>query len=161
MLLLRSVVFTILVPGAVVVWLPFAFILPSSAISGLTWTPAAYGGLFLMSIGGAVMLWCIGDFMIAGGGTLAPFDPPTLLVGNGLYRYLRNPMYGGVLLVLLGEAAVFRSSGMLTYTGVWFVIINLVVVLYEEPTLRRRFGASYDRYCESVDRWWPRQPRSR
>ena len=156
MLLLRSVLFTIVVPGAVVVWLPFAFILSSATIAGIRWTPATYAAALLISIGAVVMLWCIGDFMIAGRGTLAPVDPPSLLVRNGLYRYVRNPMYCGVLLVLLGEVALFRSLALLMYTAVWFLVINLVIVFSEEPALRRRFDGSYEDYCRSVGRWWPR-----
>ena len=159
MLLLRSLLFTIVVPGAVVLWLPFAFILSSATIARIAWTPVGYAAVLLISIGAAVMLWCIGDFMIAGLGTLAPIDPPTLLVRNGLYRYVRNPMYSGVLLVLLGEVALFRSLALLTYTAAWFVVINFVVVFSEEPTLRRRFDGSYEDYCRSVGRWWPRRRR--
>ena len=103
MLLLRSLFFAIVVPGAVVVWLPLAFILSPSSIAGITWTPAAYAALMFISAGAAVLLWCIGDFIIEGRGTLAPIDPPTRLVRNGLYRYVRNPMYGGVLLRVHGS----------------------------------------------------------
>lgn len=156
LLFLRSLFFTILVPGAVVVWLPFSFILSPSAIEGIEWGPAAFGALAVIAAGAAVLLWCIGDFMIEGLGTLAPVDPPTRLVRNGLYRYLRNPMYAGVLLVLLGEAALFRSRDMLSYSAVWFVVINLFVMLYEEPALRARFDGPYEEYCQRVGRWWPR-----
>jgi protein-S-isoprenylcysteine O-methyltransferase Ste14 len=156
MLLLRSLFFAIVVPGAVVVWLPFALILPPSSIAGITWTPAAYAAAIFISTGAAVLFWCIGDFIVEGRGTLAPIDPPTRLVRNGLYQYVRNPMYGGVLLVLLGEAALFRSLSLLTYTAVWLSFINLVVVFSEEPALRRRFDGPYDDYCRSARRWWPR-----
>ena len=156
-LLLRSLFFTIVVPGAVTVWLPFAFILSSSTIAGVSWTPLADASALLISIGAGVMLWCIWDFMVEGRGTLAPLDPPRLLVRNGLYRYVRNPMYTGVLLVLLGEAGLFRLFALLIYAAVWFVTISLVVVFSEEPGLRRRFDGPYDDYCRTAGRWWPRR----
>jgi protein-S-isoprenylcysteine O-methyltransferase Ste14 len=67
-------------------------------------------------------------------------------------------MYLGVLLILLGEALLFDSMPVLEYAVGWFVLINLVVLLYEEPTLRRQFGESYDRYCRIVHRWLPGNP---
>lgn len=156
-LLLRSLLFTVAVPGAVVAWLPLAFILPPSPLATITWTPAAYAALLLLCVGIAVLLWCIVDFMVVGRGTLAPVDPPALLVHNGLYRYVRNPMYLGALLVLLGEVALFRSAPLLTYTVVWFAFVNLFVMFVEEPGLRRRFDGAYDEYCRRVGRWWPRR----
>jgi protein-S-isoprenylcysteine O-methyltransferase Ste14 len=85
-------------------------------------------------------------------------DPPKHLVVEGLYRYVRNPMYLGVLLLLLGETAFFQSSALLQYTVAWFIVVNLLVVFYEEPALRRRFGDSYERYVRSVHRWLPSRP---
>jgi protein-S-isoprenylcysteine O-methyltransferase Ste14 len=67
-------------------------------------------------------------------------------------------MYLGVLTLLLAEAAFFESLGLLQYTGIWFVVVNVFVLLYEEPSLRRRFGDSYQRYCRSVNRWLPTVP---
>jgi protein-S-isoprenylcysteine O-methyltransferase Ste14 len=90
-----------------------------------------------------------------GRGTLAPFDPPERLVVRGLYRYMRNPMYVGVLIMLLGEALFFESLALLWYAVIWFGVINVVVVAYEEPTLRGDFGESYDLYCRTVHRWVP------
>ncbi len=74
----------------------------------------------------------------------------------GLYRYVRNPMYLSVATILLGELLLTRSTGLLIFAAVWFVIVNLFVIGYEEPYLRRRFGASYERYVASVRRWLPR-----
>jgi protein-S-isoprenylcysteine O-methyltransferase Ste14 len=114
-----------------------------------------------MATGAAIVLRCIWDFAAKGRGTLAPVDPPKQLVVQGLYRYVRNPMYLGVLLVLLGETAFFGSPALLQYTLAWFFLVNLVVVLYEEPSLRNRFGDSYERYRRSVHRWLPTRPTPR
>jgi protein-S-isoprenylcysteine O-methyltransferase Ste14 len=85
-------------------------------------------------------------------------DPPTQLVVRGLYRYVRNPMYLGAFSLLLGEAALFESLPVLLYAVAWFMIINLIVLLYEEPVLHRRFGHSYERYTAAVRRWLPSRP---
>ena len=82
-------------------------------------------------------------------------DPPRQLVVRGLYRYVRNPMYLSVTTILIGEALLVRSRQFLFYFFAWFVAVNMFVLGYEEPTLRRKFGASYDRYVESVNRWLP------
>jgi protein-S-isoprenylcysteine O-methyltransferase Ste14 len=68
-------------------------------------------------------------------------------------------MYLGAFTLLLGEAALFESSAVLLYAVAWFIIINLIVLLREEPVLRRRFGAGYERYVRSVNRWVPTKPR--
>jgi protein-S-isoprenylcysteine O-methyltransferase Ste14 len=111
-----------------------------------------------MVLGAAILVRCIWDFAAKGRGTLAPIDPPRQLVVQGLYRYVRNPMYLGVLLLLLGETAFFKSIALLQYTLAWFIIVNLFVVFYEEPALRHRFGDSYERYFRSVRRWLPTRP---
>ena len=74
---------------------------------------------------------------------------------TGLYRYVRNPMYAGVLILLLGEALMFQSVALVIYTFCWFVFVHLNVILWEERLLRHKFGDSYSRYCGSVRRWIP------
>lgn len=100
---------------------------------------------------------CAWGFAVVGSGTPAPIDPPKTLVVAGPYRYMRNPMYVGVLLILLGEALFFESAGLLLYTAFMFALFQLFIVLYEEPTLWRRFGDSYERYRSRVPRWLPRK----
>ncbi len=78
----------------------------------------------------------------------------------GLYRYVRNPMYLSVATILLGEFLLSRSTGLLIFAAVWIVIVNLFVIGYEEPNLRRRFGTSYEHYVASVGRWVPRPTRA-
>jgi protein-S-isoprenylcysteine O-methyltransferase Ste14 len=157
--LLKLLVFTVLVPGSVTVWLPWYFYLSRTGLRspslGLH-TPAA---LVLMLLGTSGYLWCALDFAFTGRGTPAPIDPPKILVARGLYRYVRNPMYISVLLVLLGESLVFRSLPLLRYTGIVAVGFHLFVLLYEEPVLRNKFGASYEAYCQAVPRWIPRLSR--
>ena len=73
---------------------------------------------------------------------MAPVDPPRHLVVRGLYRYVRNPMYVGVIAILLGEALLFGSLTLLWYAAAFFAVAHLFVVLYEEPALRGQFGES-------------------
>jgi protein-S-isoprenylcysteine O-methyltransferase Ste14 len=108
-----------------------------------------------MGIGAAVLLHCIWGFAAVGRGTLSPVDPPKKLVVKGLYRYDRNPMYVGVVTILLGEALLLESLALLEYALVGFAAFNLFVILYEEPTLRHQFGESYEHYCRHVGRWLP------
>jgi protein-S-isoprenylcysteine O-methyltransferase Ste14 len=112
----------------------------------------------LMAIGGAIMLRCIWDFAWTGRGTPAPFDPPRRLVIAGLYRYVRNPMYVGMAVFLVGEAlllpAITRS--MLLLIAVMWGVLTAFILGYEEPTLRRLFGDDYEHYTRHVRRWLPR-----
>jgi protein-S-isoprenylcysteine O-methyltransferase Ste14 len=105
-----------------------------------------------------VLVWCVVDFATAGQGTLAPIDPPTRLVTRGLYRYVRNPMYWGVGLLLLGQSMLFASWVLFTYLVTFGICAHLFVVLYEEPALTRKFGTSYEEFLNTVPRWWPRRP---
>ena len=83
-------------------------------------------------------------------------DAPKRLVARGLYRFVRNPMYVGVLLAILGQALWFGSAATLWYAMVAALFFHLFVVFYEEPTLRRKFGESYTEYAKSVPRWMPK-----
>ncbi len=158
MLALRSIFFTIVVPGTVAVLIPYLIVSRGGAGIVGPWTPLHLLGLVLMVLGAAILLRCIWDFAAKGRGTLAPIDPPRRLVVQGLYRYVRNPMYLGVLLMLLGETAFFKSMSLFQYTVGWFVVVNLFVLFYEEPALRHRFGESYEQYFRSVHRWLPTGP---
>ena len=153
MLVLRTVIFTLLVPGSVAVWIPHFLLrlVPRPLPIELTGWRAV--GLLLGAAGIAIYLWCAWDFAAAGRGTPAPWDAPREFVARGLYRYTRNPMYVGVLLVLLGEALLFASRSLLGYALAVGLVFHLVVLLYEEPTLRRQFGAAYEAYCRRVPRW--------
>jgi protein-S-isoprenylcysteine O-methyltransferase Ste14 len=155
MLLLRSIFFTFLQPGTVLVLIPY-LLLPSLGEAFGGWhSPVRYAGIPLILIGGAGLLWCIWNFFSTGRGTISPIDPPKHLVVRGLYKYVRNPMYVSVVTVLLGEAILFASSSIFIEALVFFVLANLFVAYYEEPNLRRRFGESYENYLRTVHRWIP------
>lgn len=111
-----------------------------------------------MIIGAAIMIRCCWDFAWTGRGTPAPFDPPRRLVITGLYRWVRNPMYVGMGLFLIGEAFLLPqvTREMLAMALVLFVVVNVFVMAYEEPVLRSKFGDDYVRYTREVGRWIPR-----
>ena len=157
MVALKTLIFTIIVPGTVAILIPY-LLLSSNAQH---WFPVEFGvvrfvGPVPMLAGILIYLWCAWDFTFTGRGTPAPIDPPKELVVKGLYRHVRNPMYVGVLLILLGEALLFESLIVLLYALLLLSTAHLFVVFYEEPTLVRMFGASYARYRQSVRRWLPR-----
>ncbi len=160
LLLLRSIFFTFLLPGTVTVLIPYWIILSNDARTSSDHPVLRYFGLLPIAIGAAGLLWCIWEFFSEGRGTLAPVDPPRHLVVRGLYRYVRNPMYVAVVMILLGEAILFMSARVLVEAVVFMISAYLFVVFYEEPILRMQFGESYERYLHQVGRWIPR-PRSR
>jgi len=119
---------------------------------GQACTPA----LAVMLVGAVVLLWCVRDFYVFGKGTLAPWDPPKKLVVAGLYRHVRNPMYGGVLLLVLGWAIYLASILLAAYAAALAVGFHLWVVTYEEPWLKSQFAEEWYVYSEAVSRWLPR-----
>ena len=112
-------------------------------------------GIPLMLLGGALALWCIVAFIVNGHGTPAPFDPPKEFVAAGPYSHVRNPMYLGGWLLLLGLSFYERSPSILLLSIVWMAAAHLLLVKFEEPGLHKRFGESFDNYCHSVHRWLP------
>lgn len=155
MALLKTLIFTFLVPGSVTILVPYWLL--TSRPDGSPIHPGIfrYFGVLPILIGAATYCWCAWNFTFAGQGTPAPLDPPKKLVVRRLYRYVRNPMYIGILSILLGEAFLFASQGLFEYTAVAFICFFLMVVFYEEPILRHKFGESYWQYCRKVSRWIP------
>ncbi len=151
-LLIKNLVFTLLIPGTVAVYVPWLIAGNRPIVSG----PGFAAAIVVLVIGGAVYAWCVWDFAVSGRGTPLPIDAPKTLVVRGLYRYTRNPMYVGVVLVILGWAILFAAWSLLVYAACVGAGFQLFVVLYEEGHLRREFGSQYDDYCARVPRWGPR-----
>jgi protein-S-isoprenylcysteine O-methyltransferase Ste14 len=105
-----------------------------------------------------VLLWCVRDFYRIGKGTLAPWDPPKELVVAGLYRFVRNPMYIGVLGCVAGSSLVAGSPVLGVYTMVLAVTFHLRVIFFEERTLARQFLNHWTQYRATVHRWLPKPP---
>ncbi len=136
--------------------LPFTFGIALPVILGVIdpWTTQGhFGGIFVVGVGLITLGWCIRDFYVAGKGTLAPWAPPERLVIVGLYKYMRNPMYVGVLVLVLGIVLVYGSPLGIAY---WIVLgcgFHIRVVRYEEPWLASTFGAEWQAYRAKVPRW--------
>jgi len=135
----------VILPWVIMTYMPG----PSTEIGDWRWA-----GLALLVAGGVVCLWCVAQLITAGQGTSAPFYPTKKLVATGLYRYSRNPMYVGGVLLLIGEAVIGASPLLLAYALALGVAAHLFVVYYEEPSLIRRFGAEYHDYLKRSPRWF-------
>ncbi len=159
-LLLKNVLFTVFVPGFIVGWVPLVFLLRRAPLPAV-WAWPHFLALPPLLAGILVYLACVWQFATNGRGTPAPIDPPKKLVVRGLYRWVRNPMYLGVLLIVFGEMIFFRHLTLLLYFVFLASAFQLFVMVYEEPVLRRRFGTLYLDYCNGVNRWWPRKPKPR
>jgi protein-S-isoprenylcysteine O-methyltransferase Ste14 len=153
---IKTLLFTILVPGTATVGVPYLLLLHAPAWSSFNLGPLRYGGVAPVIAGALGYLWCAWEFTFTGRGTPAPLDPPKVFVATGLYRVVRNPMYVSVLLVLLGEALLFESWALLAYALVFWGCAHLFVLYYEEPTLKKKFGLSYENYLLAIPRWLPK-----
>jgi protein-S-isoprenylcysteine O-methyltransferase Ste14 len=160
MMVLRQLVAIAILPftvtAVVPVWIArvngVAFVMPNG--------PAASAlcacGLVALGIGVALFGSSLFLFWTRGRGTLAPWDPPRRFVGEGPYRYVRNPMISGVILILLAESLILRSWPHVEWAGT-FLLLNLIYIpLFEEPMLHARFGESYAEYKRNVRRFVPR-----
>ena len=154
-LALRSILWALLAPGVVAGYVPWRYFGLDRLTLDLA-SPSQVVGLVLIGGGAALLAACIWQFAAEGRGTLSPVDAPREIVVRGLYRFVRNPMYLSVSAIVLGEAALARSKALVLYWAAVFLAFNLFVLLYEEPALTRRFGASYEAYARRVPRWIPR-----
>jgi protein-S-isoprenylcysteine O-methyltransferase Ste14 len=155
-LTLSSLLWTILLPGVVSGYVPWALFGVRDTVVN-PGSPLQLLGLLFIGAGAALLIACIVEFARSGRGTLSPVDPPKHLVVRGLYRYVRNPMYLSVTAILLGEVMLTRSGALALYWLIWFVVVNAFVIGYEEPTLRLEFGESYEEYVRTVGRWIPKR----
>lgn len=151
-LLLKNLLFTVLVPGTVGVYVPLWIAQGHATASGFALAAACV----LLVLGASIYAFTVWDFATYGRGTPAPIDAPRKLVVRGLYRYSRNPMYVGVLTVIVGWASLFRAPVLLLYAGGIGCCFQGFIVLYEEPHLAALFGSQYAAYREKVPRWIPR-----
>ena len=148
-----------LVVGAVpVLLIPYAILKASGGFLGATPAFLKVCSFILAVIGILAVGWVALVFPTKGKGTPVPILPPKEFVAHGLYRYVRNPMYLGALLILVAEAAFFGSPMLLLYTAFVGVALHAFLVLLEEPQLERRFGDTYRQYKARTPRWIPRSP---
>jgi protein-S-isoprenylcysteine O-methyltransferase Ste14 len=125
--------------------------------AGPAWLPLRLVGAVLLTVSALVLLDAFMRFVMEGAGTPAPVAPTAQLVVGGLFRYVRNPMYLAVVGAILGQAMLLGRPVLVTYAAVVAATTATFVHWYEEPTLRRQFGAEYDAYRAAVPAWWPRR----
>jgi protein-S-isoprenylcysteine O-methyltransferase Ste14 len=149
-ILLTLLGFRLFVELIVAVSSPYFILTAGSEPARRHFDALAFPGLLVIGLGALAYLRSAWDFAVVG---LA--DAPRAIVASGAYKIVRNPMYGSLVLVLLGESLLFKSWRLLGYAGAFWVLVHLFVILYEERALRRQFGTGYRRYCETVPRWIP------
>lgn len=154
MILVKSLLFTLLVPGAVAGALPY--LIARVDRSPIELGAARWLGVLPLGLGVFIYVLCAFDFSVTGRGTPFPLDPPRVFVARRLYRYVRNPMYVGVLLALLGQVLLYESDAVFLYAASVWAGFHSAVLLYEEPNLAKRFGETYRAYRARVPRWIPR-----
>jgi protein-S-isoprenylcysteine O-methyltransferase Ste14 len=151
----------VLLPGMVLVFIPIAILLVTGT------TPLKPEFQYPMEVTFLVAIALIASgiylaikstklFIQTGEGTPAPWDPPKKLVVQGLYRYIRNPMICGALMILTGEAVLFNSWPLLLWAAIFMAAKNVYFKRVEEKELTRRFGTPYQEYKRQVPRWIPR-----
>ncbi|MBX3357940.1 MAG: isoprenylcysteine carboxylmethyltransferase family protein [Phycisphaeraceae bacterium] len=149
----RAIVFTVLVPGTVAGILPGVIIALTGARIGTPIRWWGWVGIAMLGAGASLYVWTASLFVARGLGTPAPWDAPRRLVTTGPYAISRNPMYAAVLAVIAGEALLAGSVWVAVYGAAVFVAFYERTVRYEEPTLRREFGAEFESYCRRVGRF--------
>lgn len=154
--IIGSAIFLVIAPGTVAGYVPWRICHWHIAPPFLGFVPFRAIGVLFIITGLPVLLDSFARFAIQGLGTPAPVAPPRHLVVSGLFRYVRNPIYVAVLLLIFGQGLLFGSVTVLEYGVAVWVGFFAFVVLYEEPTLRRSFGEQYVEYCANVRRWIPR-----
>ena len=150
LVLLRGLTYASVFVGLVLVLVPSRLLRQSGIERPESVGPGEAAGIAIVVAGAALALWCVLAFAVIGRGTPAPFDAPRRLVVRGPYRFVRNPMYIGAALALAGAALFYRSLALIGFTAAFMLVTHLFAVLYEEPTLRRTFGAEYDVAAERL-----------
>ncbi len=154
--ILGSAAFLILAPGTVAGYIPWRISHWTLQPAFLNFAPFRIIGVILIAAGVAIVLEAFTRFALQGIGTPAPIFPTQHLVVQGSYRFVRNPMYVAVTALILGQALLLGNTHLLVYPIVPWLAAHLFVFFYEEPTLRKTFGAEYETYCAHVPRWIPR-----
>ena len=150
--ILGSAIFLVIAPGSLAVLFPYWISRWQMALPLLGFISFRALGALLICIGFPMLLDSFYRFATEGLGTPAPVAPPKHLVIGGLYRYVRNPMYVAVSSLIFGQGLLLGNLQVLKYGVLVILGFHLFVLLYEEPTLRGKFGAEYEEYCKNVRR---------
>jgi protein-S-isoprenylcysteine O-methyltransferase Ste14 len=151
-----SALFLVVAPGMVAGWIPWRMTRWQFGPPLFDGRGSRIIGVLLIALGAPVLVESFARFALIGRGTPAPIAPMARLVVSGLYRHVRNPMYLAVASIIFGQALLFGSLRLAWYGALVWLAFHLFVLLYEEPTLRRRHDGEYETYRRAVRRWWPR-----
>lgn len=151
--ILGTIAFIALVPGTIIVLVPYLLSrweirAPLLGLAALRWL-----GVLLIAAALPLFVEFCRRFVVEGRGTPAPIAPTQHLVVGGPFRHTRNPGYVSVVAIVAGQGLLFGSAAVLAYAALLLAAFHVFVLLYEEPTLRRTFGAEYEEYCRRVPRW--------
>ncbi len=105
-------------------------------------------------LGAIPYFWGAREFILRGKGTPSPRVSPQALVTTGLYGVTRNPMFIGILFVIVGLAILLKHGAILFYAWQTFLFFDRMLAEDSEPELRKKFGAAYEEYCRKVPRWF-------
>ena len=153
--IVKTIIFSVIVPGAAAGYIPF-WLIRSGTVASYECGPIRFLGLIPLALGVVGYILCAFEFSVHGKATPLPTDAPKVLLARGIYRRVRNPMYVSVFLANVGWAALLCAPGLAVYGGIVILAQAMFVLLYEQPTLRRMFGESYEQYCREVPGWIPK-----
>jgi protein-S-isoprenylcysteine O-methyltransferase Ste14 len=153
---LGSGIFLVIAPGFIAVYVPWRICRWRIGEPLLGISLIRIAGILLMIPASLVLLDCFARFALQGLGTPAPVFPTKHLVISGVYQYVRNPMYIAVVILILGQGLWCGNASVLEYGLAVWAAFHLFVLMYEEPTLRRKYGSEYLEFCAHVPRWIPR-----
>jgi len=143
-------------PGAIlaaIIWVVFQLPRVDARLGTMLPAWAVVPGVLLVTAGASLVIACAGILTIEGRGTPFVLNPTSEFVAAGPYRYTRNPLYVGQVVLLIGAGLSLQSSAVLLFALAWFGCLHLFVVSWEEPDLTKRFGGTYQAYCKTVPRW--------
>jgi protein-S-isoprenylcysteine O-methyltransferase Ste14 len=152
---LKNALFLLVAPTSVTILAPWLLLRYFGKHLAFDIGAARFIGIPLIVLGAAIYLWCDWHFAVTGKATPAPIDAPKVLVVKGLFTKVRNPFYIGIVTVLLGESVFFQSGVLFIFAAIVWLALHAFVIFYEEPHLKKVFGASYTEYCKKTPRWIP------
>jgi protein-S-isoprenylcysteine O-methyltransferase Ste14 len=153
-----ATVFTLLVPTPMAVGIPWLITRwqmqpPLAGIEAGRWL-----GAVMILVGAPLLLSAIVWFAREG---VKPYPPIERVITTGPYAYTRNPMYGGVVLVMVGQGLLFGSRAVFIYGLCWLAAFYIFELTVDDPFIIKRMGQPYEDYLKSVPGWIPRRPKRR
>lgn len=152
----RSNIRNLIFPALAIIFIPAGLLLPQlrkrhicvNALRVTQGMPVVLVGIYLLSSSARLVYFS----------QRTPLwdKPPEHLRTTGPYRYVRNPMALGTLLIILGEGIIFRSITLFGWATGFFALSHWLAVRVEEPSLREAFTTAYERYYATTPRWLPR-----